>query len=312
MEAIMDIQIPENCNPVTRQKFEAIETYDQYEDAITALNRSFHESYNNLIHRTFENLGARKSPVIVMIHEDVILFHDGKEEKVNVIPKEYHQIKGIGHMSFGVYVTLANNGYKPLRPDIKEDLEHKLDLIDQALKYLEYNPLPLEYAATHRTMLESASNLIGKVLAAGEVVEDVLLDFCQKSAPLYLEGAQIGAKLEIDTLHDTVMNWIDRVGDDNWENIHVVICAAHQGRYRETTLQYFQRLLYEREGFSAKHEDRVVYAEHINDPQAALELLARHIVDQRASIDLFGDPTRLQEDLMSDGAEAYLQELLPD
>jgi hypothetical protein len=247
-----------------------------------------------------------------MIHEDVILFHDGKEEKVNVIPKEYHQIKGIGHMSFGVYVTLANNGYKPLRPDIKEDLEHKIDLIDQALKYLEYNPLPLEYAATHRTMLESASNLIGKVLAAGEVVEDVLLDFCQKSAPLYLEGAQIGAKLEIDTLHDTVMNWIDRVGDDNWENIHVVICAAHQGRYRETTLQYFQRLLYEREGFSAKHEDRVVYAEHINDPQAALELLARHIVDQRASIDLFGDPTRLQEDLMSDGAEAYLQELLPD
>lgn len=308
----MDIQIPENCNPVTRQKFEAIETYDQYEDAITALNRSFHESYNNLIHRTFENLGARKSPVIVMIHEDVILFHDGKEEKVNVIPKEYHQIKGIGHMSFGVYVTLANNGYKPLRPDIKKDLEHKIDLIDQALKYLEYNPLPLEYAATHRTMLESASNLIGKVLAAGEVVEDVLLDFCQKSAPLYLEGAQIGAKLEIDTLHDTVMNWIDRVGDDNWENIHVVICAAHQGRYRETTLQYFQRLLYEREGFSAKHEDRVVYAEHINDPQAALELLARHIVDQRASIDLFGDPTRLQEDLMSDGAEAYLQELLPD
>ena len=308
----MDIQIPENCNPVTRQKFEAIETYDQYEDAITALNRSFHESYNNLIHRTFEILGARKSPVIVMIHEDVILFHDGKEEKVNVIPKEYHQIKGIGHMSFGVYVTLANNGYKPLRPDIKEDLEHKIDLIDQALKYLEYNPLPLEYAATHRTMLESASNLIGKVLAAGEVVEDVLLDFCQKSAPLYLEGAQIGAKLEIDTLHDTVMNWIDRVGDDNWENIHVVICAAHQGRYRETTLQYFQRLLYEREGFSAKHEDRVVYAEHINDPQAALELLARHIVDQRASIDLFGDPTRLQEDLMSDGAEAYLQELLPD
>jgi hypothetical protein len=170
----------------------------------------------------------------------------------------------------------------------------------------------LEYAATHRLILESASNLIGKVLAAGEVVEDVLLDFCQKSAPLYLEGAQIGAKLEIDTLHDTVMNWIDRVGDDNWDNIHVVICAAHQGRYRETTLQYFQRLLYEREGFSAKNEDRVVYAEHINDPQAALELLARHIVDQRASIDLFGDPTRLQEDLMSDGAAAYLEELLPN
>jgi hypothetical protein len=56
----------------------------------------------------------------------------------------------------------------------------------------------------------------------------------------------------------------------------------------------------------------VIYAEHIDDPIAALELLARHIVDRQASVDLFGDPNRLQEDLMSDGATAYLEELLPD
>jgi hypothetical protein len=40
--------------------------------------------------------------------------------------------------------------------------------------------------------------------------------------------------------------------------------------------------------------------------------LARHINDQQASIELFNNPTRLQEDLMSDGAAAYLEELLPD
>lgn len=308
----MDIQIPENCNPITKQKFEAIETYDVYEDAITALNRSFHESYNLMVHKTFESLGKSNTPVIVMFHEDVILYHDDKEEKVNVIPKQYHEIKGIGHMSFGVYVTLANNGYRELRQDIQKDLEHKLDLLDRGLKFLQYDPLPLEYASAHREILESARGMIRKVLAAGEVREEMLMDFCRKSAPLYLEGARIGARLEIETLHDAVMNWRDRLGDDRWENIYVVICAAHQGRYRETTLQYFQRLLYEQEGFSAKNEDRVVYAEHISEPQAALELLARHIVDQRASNDLFGDPTRLQEDLMSDGATAYLEELLPN
>lgn len=308
----MDIQIPENCNPVTRQKFEAIETYDVYEDAITALNRSFHESYNNLIHRTFETLGKGSLPVIVMFHEEVILYHNGREERVNVIPKQYHQVKGIGHMSFGVYVTLANNGYGELRPDIQEALEHQLDLIDRGLKFLQYDPLPLEYAATHREILESARDMIRNVLGSGQVQEKSVMDFCQKSAPLYLEGARIGAQLEIDTLHDAVMIWRDRLGDDHWENIYVVICAAHQGRYRETTLQYFQRLLYEQEGLAAENEDRVVYAEHINEPQAALELLARHIVDQQASNDLFGDPTRLQEDLMSDGAAAYLKELLPD
>jgi hypothetical protein len=312
MEALMDVKIPENCNPFTKQKFEEIETYDQYEDAITDLNRAFHESYNNLIHRTFETLGKGTSPVIVMFHEEVILFHDGKEEKINVIPKRYHQIKGIGHMSFGVYVTLADNGYTTLRPDIQENLEHHMVLIDRALRYLEYDPLPLEYAAIHRMMLQSARDVIGEVLAAGEVVEEMVIDFSQKSAPWYLESAGIGAKLEIETLHDTVMNWRDRVGDEHWENIYVVICAAHQGRYRETTLQYFQRLLYEQEGLAAENEDRVIYAEHIDEPQAALELLARHIVDQRASLDLFDSPTRLQEDLMADGAATYLEELLPN
>ena len=308
----MEIKIPENCNPIPREKFEAIETYDHYEDAITDLNQAFHESYNNLIHRTYERLGKETTPVIVMAHEEVMLFHNGKQETVNVIPELYHKLKSIGHVSFGVYVTLADNGYGELRPDIRENLERQKYLIDRALKYLEYDPLPLKYMATQRLTLESARDIIAEVLAAGEVDEDKLLAFGKKSAPWYLEGAGIGARLEIEKLHETVMNWIDRIGDENWENIYVVVCAAHQGRYRETTLQYFQQLLHEQEGLAAEMEDRVIYAEHIAEPQAALDLLARHIVDRRASIDLFGSATRLQRDLMSDGASAYLHELLSE
>ena len=56
----------------------------------------------------------------------------------------------------------------------------------------------------------------------------------------------------------------------------------------------------------------MIYAEHIHDVDAALDLLARHIIDQRASIELFNDPHRLQQDLMSDGAAAYLNKLLPE
>jgi hypothetical protein len=310
MEEIMEVKIPENCNPFTKEKFEAIQSYDNYDDAITDLNQAFHESYNNMIHRTYERLGKETTPVIVMAHEEVMLFHDGKQETVNVIPELYHKLKGIGHVSFGVYVTLADNGYGELRPDIQENLERQKFLIERGLKYLEFDPLPMKYMATQRLTLESARDIIAEVLATGEVDEDKVLAFGKKSAPLYLEGAAIGAKLEIETLHETVVNWIERIGDENWENIHVVVCAAHQGRYRETTLQYFQQLLHEQEGLAAEMEDRVIYAEHIDNPKAALDLLARHIVDRRASIDLFSSATRLQRDLMSDGASEYLEELL--
>jgi hypothetical protein len=308
----MEVVIPENCNPYTKEKFEAIESYDKYEDAITNLNRAFHESYNTLVHRTYETLGKETTPVIIMIHEEVILFHNGKEEKINVIPKLYHHVKAIGHVSFGVYVTLMNNGFGALRSEIRDVLDHQRDLIERGLKYLEFDPLPMKYVKSQRLILESARDMISWVLAVDKVEEGKVKEFCDLSAPLYLEGAALGAELEINTLHETVMIWRDRVGEEIWENLHVVVCAAHQGRYRETTLQYFQRLLYEQEGLAAENEDRVIYAEHINDPHAAMELLARHMVDQRASIDLFASATRLQRDLMADGAAAHLEELLPD
>ena len=147
----MEIQIPENCNPFTKEKFEAITTYDQYEGAITDLNQSFHESYNNMIHHTFEKLGKEHTPVIIMAHEEVMLFHRGEQETINVIPKLYHQLKGIGHVSFGVYVTLADNGYGQLRDDIRENLEQQKYLIERGLSYLDIEPLPMKIMPTHRS-----------------------------------------------------------------------------------------------------------------------------------------------------------------
>jgi hypothetical protein len=312
MEEVMEVQIPENCNPYTREKFEAINTYDHYEGAITDLNQSFHESYNNMIHRTYEKLGKENTPVIIMAHEEVMLFHRGEQETINVIPKLYHQLKGIGHISFGVYVTLADNGYGKLRDDIRSNLEQQKHLIERGLGYLDIDPLPMQYMPTHRKMLETALELIDQVLEDGLVIEEKVLEYGRKSAPWYLEGAAVGARVEIDELHKTVMNWKDQMGEENWDNIYVVVCAAHQGRYREATLQYFQKLLGEQEGLAAEMEDRVVYAEHIDEPKAAMDLLARHLVDQQASIDLFGTCTRLQRDLMSDGAQEYLAVLLPE
>jgi hypothetical protein len=265
-----------------------------------------------MIHRTYEKLGKENTPVIIMAHEEVMLFHRGEQETINVIPKLYHQLKGIGHVSFGVYVTLANNGYGELRDDIRGNLEQQKHLIERGLGYLDIDPLPMQYMPTHRKMLETALELIDQVLEDGLVIEEKVLEYGRKSAPWYLEGAAVGARVEIDELHKTVMNWKDQMGEENWDNIYVVVCAAHQGRYREATLQYFQKLLGEQEGLAAEMEDRVVYAEHIDEPKAAMDLLARHLVDQQASIDLFGTCTRLQRDLMSDGAQEYLAVLLPE
>src|SRR5215510_2414387 len=54
--------------------------------------------------------------------------------------------------------------------------------------------------------------------------------------------------------------------------------------------------------FDARFENRVVYAESIRDIPAALDLLARHIIDQEASILFFDHAARLQRDLLTNAS----------
>jgi hypothetical protein len=312
LDKSMDRNLPENLNPETKKKFEAIHSYDPYESVIADLNKAFHRSYNLAIHKTHQRLGREDTPVIIMFGEKAMLFHDGKQETVEFIPDLYHRVKAISHVSFGVYVTLAHNGYGPLTYDNHKELENIQELIEKALSILDQEPIPANYFDVQRITLENALAIVDEVLLTGLVDKGMVLDFGKENIHLYLENAALGTILELDILHETVMRWKEQIGAEIWEALYVVICAGHQARYREASKQYFQRLLGEKEGDGAHYEDRVVYAEHIYDVDAALDLLARHINDQQASIELFNDPTRLQEDLMSDGAAAYLEELLPD
>lgn len=86
--------------------------------------------------------------------------------------------------------------------------------------------------------------------------------------------------------------------------------AAHGvEKHGEATCQYFGRLLQQPDGYGAEREDRLVYGEGLCDVDAALDLLARHIVDQRASNLLFDDRRRLQEDLLADAANTEVRKL---
>jgi len=105
--------------------------------------------------------------------------------------------------------------------------------------------------------------------------------------------------------------WREQIGESRWNQLYVVIMGGHQPRYRDASKQYFQRLLNEKAGPAAEFENRVLYGEGVRDFDAALDMLARHMIDQDASAMFFGDRNRLQEDLLADVATEYLKVLLP-
>jgi hypothetical protein len=160
-------------------------------------------------------------------------------------------------------------------------------------------------------LLCHARTLVDTVLEEGVVDFDRLKEHVRALASHALETAQLAVCIELEQLHTLLARWRNDLGERRCSGMYVVICGAHQPRYREAACQYFGRLLHQVESSAAEREDRLVYAEGLCDIQAALDLLARHIVDQRASNLLFGDRRRLQEDLLADAASAEVRKLFP-
>lgn len=308
----MKSKTPENLNPHTRKRFEAIGTYDPYENVISELNNSFHHSYNLLIHKKLESLGQAETPVFILEHDNVILYWKGEKESLPIIPDLYHKVKSIGHVSFGLYITLVNNGAGKLSDELSVDLAHQKELIDKAIKILDKEDIPAQYMDVQRKTLGNAHTIITEVLENGEVSENWAESFANENGTLYMESAKLCAALELDVLNDAVLNWKSQMTAAQWDALYVVICSGHQARYRLATVQYFDRLFGEEEGTGASNEDRVIYGENIHGFDVAMDLLARHLMDQRTSLDFFGNKTRMQADLMADAAEFYLDELFSE
>jgi hypothetical protein len=293
-------------NPYTQRELAEARNLPPRNEPFAAINISFHETYTRLVEQVLAQLGE-SMPVIVLIGDDAMLLCDGRERREQVIPVRYHELKALAHLAFGVQLTLMANGSGRLTELTASELHEKgaqIREVHAAATATIASNAPAELLCRART-------LVDRVLAEGVVDFQQLHEHIRALASHALEIAQLAVRVELEQLHALLARWRNNLDEKRWAGIYVVICGAHQPRYREAVCQYFGRLLHEPEGYAAEREDRLVYGEGLCDVDAALDLLARHIVDQRASNLLFGDRRRLQKDLLADAATTELRRLLP-
>jgi hypothetical protein len=296
-------------NPYTQRKLEEDRKLPPRSGPLAVANVGFHETYTRFVEQILAQLGER-FPVFVLIGNDLALLCDGKTQREEVIPGRYHKLKALAHLAFGVQLTLIANGSGRLADVTASELQLKRTQIVNAQAAA--NVL-VEAAASQAPvdLLRHALALVEQVLAAGIVELKGLRDEIRGLASRAVEAGRLAVCIELEQLHGVVERWRSHLGEARWADLYVVICGNHQPRYREAASQYFARLLHRPEGFAAEREERWLYGEGLDDIDAALDLLARHIVDQRASRLLFGDRCHLQKDLLADAATAELKKLLP-
>jgi len=300
-------------NPYTQRELAEARKLPPPNEPFAAINISFHETYTRLVEQVMAQLGD-SIPVIVLIGDDATLLCDGGDQREQVIPARYHELKALGHLAFGAQLTLMANGSGRLTDATAKELHEKRAQIRELQVIINAAQTTESFAARMKAPAEllcRARSLVDRVLTEGVVDFDRLREHIRALASHALETAQLAVCIELEQLHALLGRWRNDLGERRWAGLYVVICGAHQPRYREAVCQYFGRLLHEPESSAAEREDRLVYDEGRCDADAALDLLARHIVDQRASNLLFGDRRRLQEDLLADVAKAEVRKLFP-
>jgi hypothetical protein len=300
-------------NPYTQRELAEARSLPPPNEPFASINVSFHETYTRLVEQVLAQLGDRV-PVLVLIGDDATLLCNGREQREQFIPGRYHELKAVGHLAFGVQLTLMANGNGRLSELTAKDLHEKREQIREIHAIINATPISASCSPTMKPPAEllcRARALVDRVLEEGEVDFDRLQEHIRALASHALETAQLAVCIELEQLHALLARWRNDLGEKSWAGMYVVICGAHQPRYREAACQYFSRLLRQPESSAAEREDRLVYAEGLCDIDAALDLLARHIVDQRASNLLFGDRRRLQEDLLADAASTEVRKLFP-
>ena len=231
-------------------------------------------------------------------------------EVVRFIPPLYHQLKAIGHMVFGIHLSLEVRAPDGLNETELFQLLQQQYLLKAVLRNLADEGIPDDMSEAQAVLLSQASALLTEVLRTRAVDRATLREFARTAGALMLDNNTRAQRAALDGLHAAVTALLARMTEDVRAKLCVVVCGSRQARSQDIVMEYFQRLLGEQAATGAAHENRLIYAESTFGEDRALDLVARHLIDQDAGEAFFGDRMRMQRDLLSEGAADYIESLL--
>jgi hypothetical protein len=280
--------------------------------SLSALNKQFHEDYNQFVNYKILHFGDSSSPVMVFAGDTLIFKYKGKREAARIIPLEYHQLKAIDHLSLGIFTLVSTLPEGEIEDSNLVKLKMHLTLCDNALQELPTYLFSDSIRTRQKKIIIQSKDYLAMLLKGKKYKKSDRNNFAKSSKQFLLDNTDEAARLEIMNLHAQVTLWRKQMNPVAFNHLYVVIGSSHQARYREISVQYFDKILSEKSDGSALTENRLVFAESVFNEAGCLSMLARHLIDQEIGLEFFNDRYRMQRDLLSDAATKYLKIIFPD
>jgi hypothetical protein len=250
-------------------------------DALADLNRVARAAYADARSRALSHAG----PVLIVGPAHIALLHGSARDEFELVPPRYQDLKSIAHLALGLHSLFFEADREPTRLG---------ELRAAAVMALE----ALQDRGFTAAQLDRQRKIIALSLPVAGAFD--LRAYERTVAPLLLANALDAAAAEIADLDVAVEEARRRLSPEEFSRLHVIVVGAHMARDGEIAMQYFEKLLGEREGL------RLVYAEGLWDEASELHLLATHLLDASVGEGFFGDPRRMHRDLLSDAAAQVL------
>ncbi len=244
----------------------------------------------------------RADPVII-VGQDLTFRWNGQTTRAPYTPRSYTVVKSLSHLFLGTVTLLQAHADDPggSQDSWRPHLAAMRDRARALEPHLAQLGLGADALARHRYLSDHLLAFIDRALAEGLYARSDLTAMARSLTPLLLASVNDAAKAQIDMLHQAVQGWRAQLPPAAWDKVIVVIQGPHQPRAMNLQASYFR--------YALGDDDRVIYAENIFDEKGALALLGTVLTDRELAAVTFGDPLRMERDLLGDAADAYLKQV---
>jgi hypothetical protein len=266
---------------------------------LAKLNQQFRVSYaaarQDVLRATY--------PVLLYDGAKLVLLK-GPEKRLEgkPVPALYHRLKALAHLPFTVYLELReiDGELSDARVERLVALRKLISDVEKELPTYDFDAY--DPARQARIVLRTAA-LVDGVVDRRRSTRSVVEAFAKELGPDMYENTLAAAAVELGHHHGEIRDWLEDLDEAERGRLRVIVCGSQMPRSGHRIVQLAAAIL------GVKGEgDRIVFAEAIYEEQRALNLLGTHRLDSESAEAFFGDATKLDRDILADGAARYVRD----
>jgi hypothetical protein len=275
---------------------------------VLALNTGMFELYGDAA-RIFKKNILAKHPVILGLFSGAggrfILYRpDHPPLEAPQVPMAYQLMKSIGHSTMALTQVVGPYLDNPADQSWRGPMLAYRSRMQSALDGLDATPMPPEWRADNRTILNTNIAFMDECLAKGTITFAMLEAFSKKQGPLLKNDVDWAAQTQVGHWMKVIGEWKQMLGSD-WDQTYAASNTIYVARQNNVLFSVLAQFF----GPEAIN-DRLILIETISfttTPDDMMESLTRIIGDRAVGALFFGNDRMMDYELMGTYARAAIE-----